>query len=88
MQLTKEYELRKLGEAKHFLRIRILRDRTERKLWLIQDSYIDKLGERFNSAIVEKLPKTPIMTDLVPFTGTATCNRFIGTNKRWAASIS
>ena len=71
-RFTEEYELRKLGEAKHFLGIRILRDRTKQKLWLIQDSYIDKLGERFNCATVEKPPKTPIMTDLVPFTGTAT----------------
>ena len=72
MRLTKEYKLQKLGEAKHFLGIRILRDRTKRKLWLIQDSYIDKMGERFNCATVKKPPKTPIMTDLVPFTGTAT----------------
>jgi hypothetical protein len=31
-RFTEEYELRKLGEAKHFLGIRILRDSTERKL--------------------------------------------------------
>jgi hypothetical protein len=72
MRLTKEYELRKFGEAKHFLGIRILRDRTERKLWLIQDSYIEKLSKRFNCAMVEKPPRTPLGFDLVPFTGIAT----------------
>jgi hypothetical protein len=78
MRLIKEYELRKLGEAKHFLGIRILWDRIERKLWLIQDSYIDKLGERFNCATVVKPPKTPIMTNLVPITGTATPQQIYG----------
>ena len=37
-KLEQEYVLRKLGEAKHFLGIRILWNRAERKLWLIQDS--------------------------------------------------
>jgi hypothetical protein len=77
-KLEKEYELRKLGEAKHFLGIRILRNRAERKLWLIQDSYIDKLRERFNVNTAGKIPKTPIAMDLIPYTGTATPQQIYG----------
>jgi hypothetical protein len=41
--LLREYEMREMGELKWFLGIRILRDRTNRKLWLCQDSYVDKV---------------------------------------------
>jgi hypothetical protein len=69
-KLEKEYELRKLSEAKHFLSIRILRNRAERKLWLIQDSYNDKLGERFNVNTAGRILVNPLATDLIPHTGT------------------
>jgi hypothetical protein len=45
-------------EAKHFLGIRIVRDRAQRKLWLVQDSYIDKMAEKFNIT-KKKLVKVP-----------------------------
>ena len=77
-KLEKEYELRKLSEAKHFLGIRILWNRAQRKLWLIQDSYIDKLQERFNINTAGKIPKTPIAMDLIPYTGTATPQQIYG----------
>src|SRR5579862_4120069 len=65
------YELRKLGEAEHFLGIQILQDRSQRKLWLIQDSYIDKIAVKYNIT-VDKPPKTPLpSTELVPYDGTA-----------------
>jgi hypothetical protein len=37
-----------LGELRWFIGIRIIRDRLARKLWLYQDSYIEKITNRFN----------------------------------------
>ena len=72
-QLYSKYEMRSLGEAQYFLGIRIVRDRPNRKLWLIQDSYIDKLADRFNITSSKKPPKTPLpSTELVPYEGNAT----------------
>jgi hypothetical protein len=73
--LIAKYELRSLGEAEHFLGIRIVQDRSVQKLWLIQDSYIDKLAGKFNIT-VNKTPKTPLpSTDLVLYKGTATAQQ-------------
>lgn len=58
-QLLALYEFRVRGDASHFIGIRILRNRTDRKLWLIQDSYIDKISEKF-SIKKDKIPKTPL----------------------------
>jgi hypothetical protein len=67
-----EYELRELGELKWFLGIRVVRDRTQRKIWLCQDSYIEKMAEKFH--LQEGVcPKTPITTDeILPYEGKAT----------------
>ena len=40
--------MREIEELKWFLRIRVLRDRKARKIWLCQDSYIDKIATTFN----------------------------------------
>jgi hypothetical protein len=42
-KLMEAYEFREIGELEWFLGIRIVRDRTQRTLWLCQDSYIDKI---------------------------------------------
>jgi hypothetical protein len=60
--LTVAYEFRELREIKWFIGIRIVRDRTIRKLWLCQDSIIDKLAESFHVPTT-KYPKTPLTTD-------------------------
>ena len=39
------YEFRVMGDASHFISIRILRNRKDRKLWLIQDSYCNRTLE-------------------------------------------
>jgi hypothetical protein len=57
------FDVKDLGELKWFLGIRIIRDRPNRKLWLCQDSYIQKITARFNLE-TEKPPKTPITTNL------------------------
>src|SRR6266536_458044 len=77
-KLRAKYEVRALGECSHFLGIRIVRDRVQRKLWLLQDSYIDKLQEKFNVNTTKK-PKTPLPSkDLEPFTSTATKSQIHG----------
>ena len=72
LKLLQKYEIRSLGIAEHFLGIRIIRDRAQQKLWLVQDSYIDKMAEKYNIT-VNKVPKTPLLSyDLVPYKETAT----------------
>jgi hypothetical protein len=46
--LLSRYEFKELGDLKWFLGIRIIRDRTLNKLWLCQDSYIEKVARTFN----------------------------------------
>ena len=77
-KLLAKYEIRILGEATHFLGIRIVRDRPQKKLWLIQDAYIDTMQHKFN-VIVAKIPKTPLpTTELMPYEGTATPEQTYG----------
>jgi hypothetical protein len=72
-KLTQQYELRSLGEAKQFINIRIVRDKVQKKLWLVQDSYVDGLCAKFKVDTTSKTPKTPLpTTPLLPFEGTAT----------------
>ena len=46
--LTTKYEMHILGEIAWFLNIRITRNRTERLVYLTQDTYIDKLVKDYN----------------------------------------
>jgi hypothetical protein len=58
-KLCEIYEMRHLGELNWFLGIRITRNRDSRKLWLCQDSYIDKLAAKFKISDTG-LSKTPL----------------------------
>ena len=70
-QLMNEYEMRDMGELKWFLGIRVVRDRSRRKLWLCQDSYIQKIVARFG--LENSSAKTPMTTEpLTKYTGKAT----------------
>ena len=81
-KLMSKYEVRALGEAEHFLGIRIIRDRPQRKLWLVQDSYIDKMAGKFNIK-TNRGPKTPLPSiELVPHDGTATAQQTYGYQQR------
>ena len=42
------YEMKDLGEINWFLGIRIIQNRQQRKLWLSQDSYIEKITKTFH----------------------------------------
>jgi len=66
-----KYEIQKLGEVEHFLEVRIVRDRSQRKLWLVQDSYINKITKKYNITLFTKPSKTPLLSiDLVLYKGT------------------
>jgi hypothetical protein len=49
-QLRATYNVRFLGELKWFLGIGVIRDRSQKKIWLMQDSYIDKVAAKYNIA--------------------------------------
>ena len=84
VDLLNKYEMRRMGEAEHFLGVRIVRDRPQRKLWLIQDSYIEKLAGKYNITVnLNRVPKTPLpSTELVPFEGNATAQQIYGYQQR------
>jgi hypothetical protein len=46
--LMKRFEMRILSELKWFLRIRITRNRANRKIWSCQNSYINKIVTKFH----------------------------------------
>ena len=46
--LSKSFAMKNLGLAKQILGMRITRDKKEKKLWLSQEKYIEKLLQRFN----------------------------------------
>ena len=74
-KLIAKYAIRELGEAQHFLGIRIVRERSNRKLWLIQDSYINKLADKFNITVKKPL-KTPLLfIKLTPYDKKATAEQ-------------
>jgi hypothetical protein len=64
--LATRFKIRDLGELRWFLGIRVARDRSQRRLWLCQDSYIESIAARFN-LICDGAPATPIgIQPLVP----------------------
>jgi hypothetical protein len=46
--LEKDFHMKDLGAAKRILRMEIHRDRSARKLWLSQKSYVEKVLEKFD----------------------------------------
>ena len=71
-KLWAKYKVYELGEAKHFLGIHIVHNRVDQKLWLLQDSYINKMAEKFHIKLT-KIPKTPLPnTNLVKYKGKVT----------------
>ena len=47
-ELSKSFSMKDLGSTKQILGMKISRDRKNKKLWLSQESYIEKVLERFN----------------------------------------
>ena len=69
--LLAKYEIRSLGDLHWFLGIRIIR--SDDKLYLCQDSYIEKLVQRYHIPTTGPSPRTPLLMDqLVEYEDTAT----------------
>ena len=47
-ELNKSFEMKELGSGSRILNIKISRDRMNGKLWLSQESYIEKVLDKFN----------------------------------------
>lgn len=56
--LGKKFPLKELGDVSWFLGCRIIRNRKQRKVWIVQDAYIARMSERFG--IEHKKRLTPI----------------------------
>src|SRR4029077_15448887 len=72
-KLMAKYEMRDLGELHWFLNIRIIRDRKQRKFWLCQDAYIDKIVASYKPP--SRTVYTPLSvptSQLVKYDGQAT----------------
>jgi len=63
--LLARYELKDLGELKWYLGIRIIRDRARGKLWMCQDSYLEKIVHRYHLEF-RKYPSTPMTIEPMP----------------------
>ena len=47
-ELAKSFDIKDLGPTKQILRMEITRDRKNRRPWLSQERYIERILERFN----------------------------------------
>ena len=71
-QISSIYEMHHVGDVKWLLSINVIRDRRNRKLWLNQASYIEKILETYGLD-KDKCPKTPgALGELLPSPGQAT----------------
>lgn len=78
-RLLAKYKIRSLGEASTFLGLRIIRDLQQKKLWLVQDQYIAKLGAKYHIHEPKMPYSTPLpQTSLESYTGTATPSQIHG----------
>jgi hypothetical protein len=62
MKLFNRFEMKCLGKLKWFLRISITRDRASRKVWLFQESYVEKLINKFNISLDDKAPDSSLFS--------------------------
>jgi Reverse transcriptase (RNA-dependent DNA polymerase) len=67
--LKMEYQMNILGELKWFLGIRVLRDRSQRLLWLSQEAYIEKIARQYEIDLNGRFPDIPVAEcELLPTT--------------------
>jgi hypothetical protein len=68
-KLFKKYQVKSMGNLTWFLGVRVVRDTTISKIWLIQDAYIDKVADRFKIRQTSKIPDLPLTENsLAPLT--------------------
>ena len=67
-ELMKVYKIRKLGQLKWFLGIRVVRDWDTHRIWLLQDSFIDKVAAKFKLRPTCKTiyPDVPLRENWLP----------------------
>ena len=58
--LLAKFTITALGTGTHFLGIQIIRDHTNHKTYIIQDTYIDKIASKYNMSTSGKPPTTPL----------------------------
>jgi hypothetical protein len=46
-EIERAYKLRDIKDVKWFLGVCVIRDRVAKKLWLVYDTYIEKILKRF-----------------------------------------
>ena len=61
VELSKTFDMKDLGPAKHILGMQITRDRESKKLWLSQETYLERILERFNMQHAKPV-STPLPT--------------------------
>lgn len=67
-----KYEIQEQGEVNWFLGIRVIRNRAERTITLVHDTYIDKMAKKFGLS-EGAFPPTPLPSEeLIKSTGEAT----------------
>ena len=64
-ELFNTYEMRKIGELEWFLGIKIIRDRENKQLWLSQESYIEKIVNKFNLNDHSRRYETPLPVETI-----------------------
>ena len=71
-KIKQRFRMKDLGQLEWFLGVRVLRDRDAGKVWLCQDSYINKLATEYKLNVRGKLPQTPLpVEELIPNTDNA-----------------
>jgi hypothetical protein len=63
--LQEKYPLHSLPRANWFLGVRIIRNRPGRQLWLCQDSYIEKITNRYYKPTNNRIIGTPLPTEKI-----------------------
>jgi hypothetical protein len=62
--LSAKYAVKELGDVAWFLGYRIIRDRKARLIWIVQDSYVSTMAERFGIEISNKKRLTLIKSGI------------------------
>ncbi|KKF92108.1 Endonuclease [Ceratocystis platani] len=87
-KISKIYETNFLRPASWFLGVRILRDRSQRKFWFVQDAYIKQLITKFNIVTTHKY-QTPMRPDnMAPREGTQAQPDFINLYQQKVGSLN
>ncbi|KAI0997641.1 hypothetical protein K3495_g10547 [Podosphaera aphanis] len=70
----RKYQTKPLGQINQLLGIRVVRNESTRKIWLLQDAYLENLAKEFNiDEIGVKKPTTPLpRSPLYPNSGQVT----------------